>query len=273
MERIYSYLANPLTFAQLTTKHAWDWGSIDPWQRKVLESTRRYLLLNCSRQSGKSTILMVKACWLALNHPNALILVVAEQRQSNEDIRRSRDLLVSLDRYLKAKHDLEVGLVTDNKTSIEVGNGSRIIALPGNEKVRGYSAPQLVIIDEAAYLDDEVFVGIDPMMEVSQGQLIIASTPSGTGGFFARESGNPRYEKIEVPWWDCPRIQKESIDQKRLVYGDAYVDQEYCCKFLDDLSALFTDRALKASLDEEEEVFDDAMRNIHKVLQGDVQLI
>ena len=276
MDHIYGYLANPLSFARLATKHAWNWEAIDPWQRRVLEELKqRYLILNCSRQSGKSSILMVKACWVALNRPGSLILVVAEQRQSNEDIRKCRDLFLSLNRYLRAKYEgkHELGLVTDNKTSLELGNNSRIIALPGNEKVRGYSAPQLVILDEAAYVEDEVFVAVDPMMEVSQGQLIVASTPNGTGGFFARELGNPRYLKIEAPWWDCPRIRKESIEQKRLVYGDAYVDQEYCCKCLDDISALFTDLALRASLDDSEDVFEEPMRNIQKVLQGDVQLI
>lgn len=125
---------------------------------------------------------MAKAVHKALSTPNTLVLVVAEQRQSNEDLRKARELTIAFakwcDEYTEGKLGLD--LVTDAKTTLEFGHGSRLIALPANEKVRGFSGPSMVVIDEAAYLDDEVFVGLDPMLEVSRGQLIIASTPNGT---------------------------------------------------------------------------------------------
>ena len=263
-------------FAARVTLESWRWKNIDPWQRETLTYDGRYGILDTSRQSGKSSILAVKALWVALTVENALVLLIAEQRQSNEDLRKVRELVRGYDKYLRRKYGgkLTCDLLTENLTSLEFANHSRIVALPANEKVRGFSAPTLVVIDEAGWVDDEVFVAIDPMMEVSQGQLLIASTPNGTSGFYYREWNNPRYKlRKRVPWWECPRISKESIEQKRMLYGEAYVKQEYECEFLDDISALFTENALKESIDENEDVLSDQMQSIQKEIQGEVELI
>ena len=251
--------AFPIDWARRLTRDAWGWPDLEVWQMKVLASNSKRLMLNCSRQIGKSSILAVKAFWKALTEQDALILIVAEQRQSNEDMRKVKQLAQTFDKYLKEKYDNRVRLlpISDNITSIEFGHGSRVVALPANEKVRGFSAPAMVIIDEAGYVPDEVFVAIDPMMTVSQGQMILASTPHGTSGFFYTEHKNPMYEKIEVPWNQSPRIQAGEIELKRQIYGDAYIKQEYEISFLDDVAALFTERSLRDSVDETEDVFSD----------------
>ena len=270
-------LVNPLKFAERLTEWAWEWKKLDGWQEEVMTSQERYMILNCSRQSGKSSILMVKAFHKALTTENALILIIAEQRQSNEDLRKIRELQAAYSKYLKKTYGgkLVLSLKTDNVTSLEFANGSRIIALPANEKVRGFSAPTMVILDEAARLRDEVFVAVDPMLEVSNGQLILASTPEGTSGFFHREWDNPRYQKakFEVPWQFCPRIKQESIEEKRILYGEAFIAQEYECRFLDELTALFTETALQQSIDAGEDVFSEEMANINKIVHGEVELI
>jgi hypothetical protein len=260
--------------ARLTLK-AWAWKNIDPWQRAVLKSKERAMILGCSRQSGKSSILACKAFHTLLTVPDALVLIVAEQRQSNEDIRKVKDLCRAYDKILRERYDNELTLtpVAENITSIELPNGSRCIGLPGNEKVRGYSGPTLVIIDEAAFLEDEVFIGIDPMLEVSKGQLILASTPNGCNGFFWHEWKNPRYQRFKVPWNDCPRISQESIEAKRLAIGEAYVKQEYEVEFLDELTSLFDESSLRASMDDTQAVFADTMASINDQISGKEQLI
>jgi hypothetical protein len=49
----------------------------DPWQRDLLRSSSDRILLNCSRQSGKSTMTAVMALHRALYHPDSLILCLA----------------------------------------------------------------------------------------------------------------------------------------------------------------------------------------------------
>lgn len=261
--------------ARLTLK-AWGWKNIDPWQRELLKSKDRRIHVTASRQSGKSSIMACKVFHMLLTEPNILVLIVAEQRQSNEDMRKVKELARAYDEILREKYDNELRLtpVAENITSLELPNGSRCIALPGNEKVRGYSKPRLVWMDEDAFLEDEVFIGIDPMMEVSpDSQLALTSTPNGTGGHFAHERNNPRYRKWVIPWTMCPRISPESIEAKRIAIGDAYVKQEFECEYLDELTSLFTEASLTESMDDTEAVFAEDMKAINQAIAGEIDLV
>ncbi len=72
-----------------------------------------------------------------------------------------------------------VPLEEDNRLSFTLSNGSRVVSLPGtSETVRGFSAPRLVIEDEAAFVEDGVYGAVRPMLAVSSGRLILMSTPS-----------------------------------------------------------------------------------------------
>ena len=57
----------------------------DPWQEALLLSIDSRIILNCSRQAGKSTIVAVLALHHAVNNPRALVLVISPSlRQSGE---------------------------------------------------------------------------------------------------------------------------------------------------------------------------------------------
>src|SRR5215204_4879578 len=61
----------------------------DPWQRDLLLATEPYLLLNCSRQSGKSTTVAALALHQLLTVADSLVLLVApSERQSRELFRK-----------------------------------------------------------------------------------------------------------------------------------------------------------------------------------------
>ena len=67
----------------------------------------------------------------------------------------------------------------------EFANGSRVIALPGKEAtVRGYSGVDLLVIDEAARVADELYYSVRPMLTVSGGRLVALTTPWGKRGWF-----------------------------------------------------------------------------------------
>jgi hypothetical protein len=211
----------------------------------------------------------------AITTPNALILIVAEKEQSEEDLRRINLLLQQYQQDIRDRYhgELTLTLATDNKTSIEFGNKARILALASMGK-RGYTAPDIVWFDEAAHdVPDESFVAMEPMIEVGGGQLIISSTPNGTSGFYARELENPIYEKYTVPYTQVPHISKESVERKRMLYGEAFVEQEYNCKLLDDVTSLFTLPDLTASMDDTEDVFAEEMAKIQESFRGEVLLV
>jgi hypothetical protein len=71
---------------------------------------------------------------------------------------------------------------------MDLPNGSRIEALPGTERtVRGFSGASLLIVDEAARVDDGLVYSVRPMLAVSGGSLMMLSTPFGRRGVFYRE--------------------------------------------------------------------------------------
>jgi len=205
----------------------------DPWQRDLLTATEEHIILNCSRQSGKSTIVAVLALHHALLNPKSLVLVLSpSQRQSGELLRKITTFYRELGR--------PGGSETDSATTLELRNGSRIVALPGSESTtRGYS-PSLVLIDEAAQVSEELYKTVRPMLAVSRGRLILLSTPYGKRGVFWHAwDQEPNWKRVKVTADQCPRISDEFLKQERRAMGEWYFAQEYCCEFMQDDAAVF----------------------------------
>jgi hypothetical protein len=199
----------------------------DPWQARVLTSTSKRICLVATRQGGKSTVAALSALHLCYYTANSLVLIVApSERQSGETFRKVLEYLRQL--------PVQASLVKQNEHTIEFQNGSRIVALPSSEEtVRGYSAVNLVILDEAGDLPNDMFTAILPMLMVSRGRLILQGTPKGRRGKFFEvyERGSAQWEKITVPWQLCPRIPQEDIAEARIALGEQFA-QEYECSFI-----------------------------------------
>ena len=227
----------------------------DDWQKDVLTWVQRNkqkkippgLLLNCSRQTGKSTTAAYLATHTAIYYKNSLILLVSPSlRQSSEIFRKVRDTLHSL--------KLEVELDEDNRLSCQLRNKSRIVSLPGIEKtVRGYSGATLIIEDESARVDDEMYHSIRPMLAVSKGLLILMSTPFGKRGHFhqAWESKDEEWDRIEVPATSCPRIDPAWLEKEKKGMGEWWFLQEYMCKFMDAMDSVFNHDTIMAAISSE----------------------
>lgn len=223
-EKKIAFLAqkNPIIFAKYYLNF-----EPDPWQAKFLKSNAQRIILNCSRQSGKSTITAILALWEAIYKPHSTIVL------DSPSLRQSQELMFKFSEFL-AMVDKRVKLDSDTKLSVRFANGSRVLALPGSEKtIRGISAVTLLILDEAAGIPDELYGAVRPMLAVSQGRLILMSTPRGEQGFFYDTwTKSTDWQKIEVPWQQCPRIDPTFIEEERRERGSAWVAQEYECKFI-----------------------------------------
>ncbi len=208
----------------------------DDWQKRVLRSRSPRLLLNCSRQSGKSTISAALAVHTALYEAGSLVLVLSPTlRQSQELFKKCLDLY-------RVVHDV-VPPHAETALRLELTNGSRIVSLPGKEgTIRGYSSVRLLCVDEAARVDDGLYHAIRPMLAVSQGRLIALSTPFGTRGWWyeAWQHGEG-WERYLVPATEIPRIAPEFLEEERQALGDWYYDQEYACIFREAESRVFSD--------------------------------
>jgi len=215
----------------------------DPWQRGLLTSGFSRALLNCCRQSGKTTASAALALETALSGTDNLVLILAPaRRQSKEFLRSARTL------YRDAAPD--VGLDKQSELRIRFENESRIIALPGKEgTVRGYTA-DLVIADEAARVPDSAYVATRPMLAVSGGRFVGLSTPAGQRGWFYTSWSDPsqEWERVEVTGHDCPRMTEEFLEQEREELGDWEFSQEYECAFRDQQDQLFRTEDIEAAV-------------------------
>lgn len=198
----------------------------DPWQQAVLDTERTRLLLNCCRQSGKSTTVALLALSEALFIADSRVLLLSRsQRQSTELFRIILDFHRRLDFPIKERRNIHELCLTNN---------SRIVSLPCREDtIRGYAHITLLIIDEAARVPDDLYRAVRPMLAVSNGRLLCLSTPYGKRGFFydAWAHGGDAWLRVEVPAARVSRIPPEFLEEERLALGDSWYRQEYCCSF------------------------------------------
>jgi hypothetical protein len=214
----------------------------DPWQRDVLTSDAQQILLLCSRQSGKSTVTSILATHRAVSMPGSLVLLLAPAlRQSQELFRKVKGVYAVLGDTVPA--------VVENALSLELANGSRIVTLPGKEAtIRGFSAPDLVIEDESARVADELHQAVRPMLAVSQGKLVLLSSPFGRRGHFYEmwEHGGPDWLKVRITAYDVPRIDPAWLEQERAAIGSWWFEQEYLCQFKDAIDSFFRGEDIEA---------------------------
>src|SRR5215203_4702082 len=240
-------LAEDLRLALDRVSFAWELGlEPDPWQGDLLRSSSDRVLLNCCRQSGKSTMTGIVALHQALYHPSSLILCLAPAlRQSQELFGKVLGFYRDLDRPIPAK--------AERRLSLELENGSRIVTLSGTEKtVRGFSGVNLLIVDEAARVADELYYAVRPMLAVSGGRLLMLSTPFGKRGVFYEEwSGGSAWERYTVTAEECPRIPPEFLEEERQTLGPWWFAQEYECRFMDTLDQVFATEVIDKAITDE----------------------
>jgi uncharacterized protein (DUF2267 family) len=216
----------------------------DPWQQRVLAGDAEWALLLCSRQAGKSTVAAALALRTALLFSPALVLLLSPTlRQSGELFRHK---LLPQWRALgcpsrgKAPTQLELAL----------SNGSRVVSLPENEEgVRGFSSVSLIVIDEAARVDDALYRTVRPMLAVSGGRLVALSTPFGQRGWFFEEWQNGQgWERYPVRADECPRISPEFLADERQAMGPRWYRQEYELSFEAATDAVFDPAAVRRAV-------------------------
>lgn len=150
------------------------------WQNIVASTLSNRIILLCSRQAGKSTIVSSIPCHTAKYQSGSLNIVIAPtEDQAKEDILKIKDFIAHDPTYPELKRD--------GSDVIALDNGSRIIVVVATDRsARGYSKPRTVVLDEASRIPDVVYKsGVVPMMNHNpQGKIYMLSTPFGKTGFF-----------------------------------------------------------------------------------------
>jgi hypothetical protein len=218
----------------------------DERQALVLRSNAKRGILNCSRQWGKSTVAAVMAVHRAYSRAGSLVLVASPSgRQSAEFLGKAEELARKL------------GIVPrgdgHNEISLLFPNGSRIVGLPATESTgRGFSKVSLLLIDEAARMEDRLYRMLRPMLAVGQGDLWLMSTPCGKRGFFYETwaFGGPEWLKVSATVLECERISKAYLEEERGAMGAMSFAQEFLCEFTGSEGSLFDRDLVEACLDD-----------------------
>lgn len=207
----------------------------DPWQADLLRSRSKKIILNCSRQSGKSTVCAALGLHESIyRRPSFGLVIAPTQDQSSE-------LMLKFDEFRGAVELPSDYLSTDTKLAVRFANGNRFIARPGSEKsARSFSAVTLLLEDEAARVADALYNSVRPMLAVSNGRHILMSTPFGKQNHFFKIWDQERdlWQWFEIPAEKCPRITKEFLEEEQRT--NPWFEQEYHCVFMDSEGSIFS---------------------------------
>ena len=211
---------------------------LDDWQKEVMK-TEGNLVLRSGRQVGKSTIIAKKAATYALQNPNKLVMVIAfVERQASLIFAKILNNLSLMDR-----NAIKKGKDKPTKHKIVLKNGTVIHCYAAGETgwgIMGYTI-DLLIADEAAFINEEVWNSITPALAVTKGSIWLLSTPKLCEGFYYKCFSNPSYTAFHQSSEDCDRIPKEFLEEKKNEFTKAQYAQMYLGEFVDDFRRVFDD--------------------------------
>lgn len=218
------------------------------YQKEFLDTDDRHFVIASGRQVGKSRMCAWRALQHAVTHAGAQVLITAPS------LRQSSLLFDTLYSEIdnSGLSDADWGIERDTQTIIEFDNGSAIHCLPtgrNGDKIRGFSA-DLVIVDEAAFIDDSIFEDIlQPMLLATGGSMILASTPWGTSSFFYRKFNNAQYDdnqwgRLRVHSRENPLIEDDDIEELKEGKTEAQIDREIRGQFTEDSAQFFPEDAI-----------------------------
>ena len=197
-------------------KRAFGFEPLD-WQVSYLRETRPTVVLK-GRQTGASTAAAALAIHEAVyGHATNTVIVSPSLKQSAEILGKARTGL----------RNLGIRLVRDSASKVALPGGARILSLPGTARsVRGWTA-QLLVLDEAAYIEAETWTAARALVATG-GRLVVQSTPAvETGDFYELATGDdPAWARYTVRSDEVPTISAEFLEsERRTMSPDAYASE------------------------------------------------
>ncbi len=216
------------------------WNTLDDWQKRVITS-KGNTVIKCGRQTGKSTSVSITAGETALNNSNKTVLIVAKtERQALLLFEKTHEYL-----YQTAKDQIKHGKDKPTKHELRLKNGSKIMAHPTGDTgygIRGY-AIDLLIADEAAFISEEVWTSIKPMIatRVKAGaRIIVLGTPHGrTGYFYDCWQDTENFERFSINSEKCERVDQKWLAGEKKRMTQLQYAQEYLADFIDDFTQVY----------------------------------
>jgi hypothetical protein len=210
----------------------------------------RFVITNKSRQLGLSTLSAAYSLWMALFQKEKNILCIATRLDVAKNFVKKVDgMLNSLPPWLVLPQ-----IAMRSVKHIQFSNGSKIQAVPTGQDAGRSEALSLLILDEAAHIEnvDELWLGLRPTLSTG-GSAILISSPSGVGTLFhkiwvgartgedGKQQPNPgqgtnEFYRIELPWWVHPEHNQEWFEKEKAeilpAKGERGIGMELLCSFI-----------------------------------------
>ena len=206
-----------------------------PFQHDCLKDfdKHRFNIVLKSRQLGLSTLVAAYATWMAIFHKDKNILIIATKMAVAMNlIKKVKIAIKGLPRFL-----LMPEITADNKQSIEFSNGSSIKAVPTSADAGRSEALSILIIDEAAFIEnfDTLWMGLYSTLSTG-GRAIILSTPNGVGDkyhelYTKAEAGDNEFNPIKLMWDVHPDRNDEWLAAETRNMSQKAIAQELMCDF------------------------------------------
>ena len=209
----------------------------------------RFTICKLPRQSGKSTTIIAYLLHYILFNPTVNIAILANKAAV------ARDLLGRLQlAYEQLPKWLQQGVMSWNKGSLELENGSKILASSTSASaVRGGSY-NIIFLDEFAYVPanvaEQFFSSVYPTISAgTTTKVIIVSTPHGMNMFYKlwmdAENERNSYVPIEVHWSEIPGRDVAWKEETIKNTSQSQFNSEFECEFLGSIDTLITPARLR----------------------------
>jgi hypothetical protein len=221
------------------------------FQEKIIKKfhKNRFNICKLPRQSGKSTTVISYLLHYAIFNDNVNIAMLANKAQTAKDLLGRLQLA-----YENIPKWLQHGVKIWNKASLELDNGSKIIAASTSaSSVRG-GAYNIIFMDEFAFIPNQIaeefFRSTYPTITSGKNtKVIIISTPNGMNMFYKiwteAERKKNEYIPTEVHWSEVPGRDAKFKEQTIANTGEEAWNQEYECSFLGSAGTLISPSKLK----------------------------
>ena len=221
------------------------------FQRKMVDTfhDNRFTICKLPRQSGKSTIIVSYLLHYVLFNDSVNVAILANKSST------ARDLLGRLQlAYEHLPKWMQQGVLNWNKGSLELENGSRIVAAStSSSAVRG-STFNIIFLDEFAYVPnniaEEFFSSVYPTISSGQSsKVMIVSTPHGMNMFYKMwmDAVNKKstFVPLEVHWSAVPGRDEKWKEETIKNTSESQFQTEFECEFLGSVDTLIAATKIK----------------------------
>ena len=206
-----------------------------PFQEKVLTLMKDnpYSIILKSRQLGISTLSAAHSLWLMTFHKDKNILCIATKQETAKNmVTKVKFMYENLPSWLK------IDASENNKLTLRLINGSQIKATSASSDAGRSEAVSLLLIDEAAFIDNigEIWASAQQTLATGGGAIVL-STPYGTGNWFHKtwvsaENNENDFIPIKLPWYVHPERDQTWRDRQDELLGDPRMAAQECdCDF------------------------------------------